>query len=132
MNDIKPEWFIGKVVERVEMSDNGEHVSFWFKDGSSKLLGVDADCCSHTWIEHLDIPKDVDGATIVSVDEPEMPAHDGHVCHDPVDYHRPCGHDELAVYHTRFRTDRGDIVLEYRNDSNGYYGGNLTDEGSIE
>jgi hypothetical protein len=35
------------------------------------------------------------------------------------------GQEDNKVYNTRFRTDRGDIVLEYRNSSNGDFGGEL-------
>lgn len=129
--------FVGKVIDRIRQRDK-EHIDFWFVDGSTRRLYTDGDCCSVSWIEHLTMPDDIVGATIQSVDEPTMPPHDDHKC-IVRDWSKPydendestCGHDSLAVYHTRFRTDRGDIVLEYRNDSNGYYGGNLNDDGEI-
>lgn len=124
-------WFVGKAVERVVLNTEKDAVDFYFVGGLTKRLGVEGDCCSHSWVEHLTLPDNLAGAVIHSVDEPPLLPHDGHTCDEEVDSSRKCGHDCLAVYHTRFRTDRGDIVLEYRNDSNGYYGGNLTDEGPI-
>jgi hypothetical protein len=131
-------WFVGKKIVSVTMNKDADVVDF-VCEGASKRLGVYGECCSQSWIEHLTLPNDVRGATIQSVDEAEMPPHDNHKClrarWDATDEQKAiagmCDHDSLAVYHTRFRTDRGDIVLEYRNDSNGYYGGNLTDEGEV-
>ena len=38
----------------------------------------------------------------------------------------PSASDELALYGLKLATDKGDLVLDYRNESNGYYGGNLS------
>ena len=125
-------WFIGKTLSGVSLNPEKDEITFTFTDGSSKRLGTEGDCCSSSWIEHLEAPPDVFGAVITAIDEPEMPPHDNHECLARVGedaYGNECVHDVLAVYHTRFRTDKGDIVLEYRNDSNGYYGGSLTDLG---
>ena len=32
----------------------------------------------------------------------------------------------IQFYGLKFTTDKGDLILDYRNESNGYYGGNLT------
>jgi hypothetical protein len=34
--------------------------------------------------------------------------------------------DVLAFYGCKISTDGGEIVIDYRNDSNGYYGGSLS------
>ena len=127
-------WLIGKKIKSVVLNQEKDQIEFVCEEGN-RLFGVDGDCCSQTWIEHLEMPENIEGATIQSVDEPEIPSWDNHKCRRG-DYRRTeeenkeagcCDHDVLQVYHTRFRTDKGDIVLEYRNDSNGYYGGSLTD-----
>lgn len=79
-------------------------------------FGVSGDCCSHSWIEHLTVPDDVDGATVVTIEERGGDTKPGE---DLSQF------DVLQVYETVIRTNRGDIVMEYRNDSNGYYGGSL-------
>ena len=121
-------WFVGKKIVSITRDKEANEITFIFEGGLSKRLGVTG---PSSWIEHLEMPPDVVGATIQSVDEPEMAPWDQHECSGEVDYSRPCGH-VLAFYHTRFRTDKGDVVLEYRNDSNGYYGGSLTDEGEAK
>jgi hypothetical protein len=32
----------------------------------------------------------------------------------------------IAFYGLKITTDKGDIIIDYRNSSNGYYGGNLS------
>jgi hypothetical protein len=34
--------------------------------------------------------------------------------------------DVVAYYGLKVTTDKGEMVVDYRNDSNGYYGGSLT------
>jgi hypothetical protein len=86
------------------------------------VFDVEGDCCSRSWIEHLEVPIDLAGSTFLHFDESE-----------PVEVEHP-DHDCLKVYKSSFKTNRGEIVLEYRNSSNGYYGGSLNrrDEPSLE
>lgn len=75
---------------------------------------AEGDCCSRSWIEHSDIPE-VAGLSVVSVEETELENGDNK------------DGDYIQVYNTRFILSNGQmIVLEYRNSSNGYYGGYLT------
>jgi hypothetical protein len=126
----------GKVIDSIDLDSAADRITFRFQDGFTRSYGVEGDCCSRSWIEHLETPPDIRGATITSVEDSSgVEPYDDHACvsydYDKSDTENKaagyCGHDSLAVYNTRFRTDRGDIVLEYRNDSNGYYGGYLTD-----
>lgn len=111
---------LNKPLATVALIDGGEKLTLSFQDGSERSFGVEGDCCSMSWIEHLELPGSVEGAVIQRVEDSEGVPWDGHVCD-------ACGHECLAVYNTKFYTDKGTIVLEYRNDSNGYYGGYLVD-----
>lgn len=116
-NEDAYEKMLNKKLKSVELDKTRGRVTFNFQDGSEQAFEVEGDCCSHSWIEHLESIPDVDGATLLAVE-------DG----DAVEEKNPevlKNHDCLAVYQTNFRTDRGVIALEYRNDSNGYYGGYL-------
>jgi hypothetical protein len=112
---------LNRKLSSVELTKDKESIVFRFESGAPRAFGVEGECCSHSWIEHLDMPTDIHGATLLSVEDGAGVPWDGHECNPA------CGHGSLAVYNTKFRTDRGDIVLEYRNDSNGYYGGYLVD-----
>lgn len=118
----------GEPIDKLTLSDDKEKFTIHFLDGNSQSFRVTGDCCSHSWIEHLEIPKRIKGSVITKILEDNiLEPWDKHECKkkENYEYENVCGHDVLRVYHTIFRTDKGDIVLEYRNDSNGYYGGDL-------
>ncbi len=118
---------LNKPLAKVELSGDKEHITFHFQDGTDRSFGVEGDCCSSSWIEHLTQPNDIAGAVITSVEDGGGTAWDGHKCDEPTNENGKCGHDSLEVYNTAFMTNKGNIILEYRNDSNGYYGGYLVD-----
>jgi hypothetical protein len=108
----------------VTLNDAKDEVTFTFQDGGTIRYGVEGDCCSTSWIEHLEVPNEVNYRTLVSVEDSQMDTPDG------VDM---TGFDCLQCYRTTFRLDNGEaITLEYRNDSNGYYGGYLVRLGSTD
>ena len=118
---------LGKKIESVVLSKDKETIVFSFQDGSRRAFGVEGECCSTSWIEHLEMPDKIRGSVILDVKEGDGVPWDNHECKRKKGstYGNECGHDSLSVYNTTFKTDKGEIVLEYRNDSNGYYGGNL-------
>ena len=105
---------VGQPLESVEVSDDKDTVTFRLQSGEGFKYEVHGDCCSYSWIEHVTVPSDVAGAPIVEVKD------SGEVREFVKDY------EHIAVYQTSFVTPKGEIVLEYRNSSNGYYGGWLS------
>jgi hypothetical protein len=100
----------------VTLNDAKDTVTFTFQDGGTVRYQVEGDCCSHSWIEHLEVPNEVNYRTLVSVEDVPMESED--VERD--------GWEVIQSYRTVFRLDNGEAVtLEYRNSSNGYYGGYL-------
>lgn len=110
---------INKKIETVSLSKDKEKISFIFKDKTSKLYHVEGDCCSNSWIEHLEVPNNIKDAVIIDVQENSL----GTI---PANYEFN-EYNVIKKYSTIFKTSKGDIVLEYRNSSNGYYGGYLVD-----
>lgn len=105
---------IGKVIQSIAIDDDRERLTIVTPEGESIVWTVDGDCCSASWIEHLTIPDKIVGAEITDIRDGgtiEVPSQD---------------HECLNVYFTTIRTNRGEIVVEYRNSSNGYYGGSLS------
>lgn len=107
---------IGKKLKSAELSADKQRITFRFQDGFARSFGVDGDCCSSSWIEHFETPGRLDGAELLGVEDSASVQIDNHPEHD-------C----LQVYWTKFNTSVGSIVLEFRNSSNGYYGGYLID-----
>lgn len=104
---------IGRTVVGVDCKDGGEDFVLIFTDGSAKFR-TSGDCCSHTWIEHCEYPEfGKRGSKLTAIESVDKGSEQSDE------------HDCLAFYETRFTTPKGDIVVEYRNSSNGYYGGSL-------
>lgn len=112
----EPEELIGKKIECVMR--NGEDIAFVFSNGQSLWAVPEGDCCSHTWIEHVSGINDIKGRTITETREYEEGTHLGETDDDVVEQ------DCLALYGMCFiRDDLQRVDIDYRNESNGYYGG---------
>src|SRR5687767_13285308 len=100
-------------LKAVTLDGAADRITFELENGDSISFGVEGDCCSQSWIEHLDVPPDVIGQTLTDVEDSDGVPHDGHECvgrqYDD-DYNavvEGCGHEHLQVYNTRFRTPKG-------------------------
>lgn len=117
---------IGKKLVSVSLSEGNIRINFEVEGGPDIVYEAEGDCCSSSWIEHLELPGDIKGATVTAIDDSGYVDATLDSTLNPLnDQGDNRSYECLQVYHTTFRTDRGDIVLEYRNSSNGYYGGSL-------
>lgn len=107
---------IGKTITAMEISDDREALRFLLTDGEC-VAYTDAGSRSCTWIEHIELPALGFPAVVVSVDDLSMP--EG----APSSFHT--GANSLTFYGCKIVTDKGEIIIDYRNDSNGYYCGDL-------
>lgn len=110
----------GKVLSGVDLNKEADELQLKFADGTDVTWVADGDCCSISWIEHITVPPDIDGATVCGVADSDKVSEPTQEELDKA--------DSLAVYATAIQTDRGEIIVEYRNDSNGYYGGFLVEK----
>ncbi len=102
----------GKVINDIKIASDKQAILFECADGSH-VVKVDADCCSSTWVEHVEVPDFP--CVVTGVADIEMP-----------DMGQPDDEYEVVAYYgCKISTDKGDIVIDYRNESNGYYGGSL-------
>lgn len=118
--DLTMDIFSGKTIDGVQVTRGHGHtksldrIAFFFDDKTNAVFETEGDCCSQSWIEHYEIPKDIKGAMVTRITDVQKKEK-----WDNED-------SELTrFYETRFKTTKGEIVLEYRNSSNGYYGGSL-------
>jgi len=110
---------IGKTITGLKIAKDKAALLFSTTDGDIKVL-CDADCCSFTWVEHIEMPALGLPATVIKAEDLEMPdLGDMPEC------------DVVAYYGFKITTDKGELVIDYRNDSNGYYGGNLSWPGEV-
>lgn len=104
---------VGKVILAVLLAEDKEAILFRTSEGDV-VARCDADCCSHTWIEQVELSANGFPATVLSVADIEL--NEGLDTRD----------GELKFYGCKITTDKGELVLDYRNESNGYYGGSLS------
>lgn len=105
---------IGKTITALEIAADKQALRFVLTDGEC-IVQCYGDCCSHTWVEHIEMPALGLPAQVVSVEDIAMP-----------DLGSPDEYDVIAYYGCKIITDRGEIIIDYRNSSNGYYGGSLS------
>jgi len=104
----------GRKILDIKIADDKEAIKF-ITDQGDVIAKTDADCCSHTWVESIELPAGGFPAQVISAED--------------LDLNKPnASNDEyecLAFYGFKISTDKGDIIIDYRNSSNGYYGGSL-------
>jgi hypothetical protein len=101
---------VGCTINSIHRGD--DYLYFTTDKGVFKFV-VDADCCSHTWINDLTGVPNVLGKQVTAVEDIE--------CASPIE-----SDDELIRFYAKeFRTTGGVLTVSYRNSSNGYYGGSL-------
>lgn len=109
---------IGKTVRAVYLAADGGAIRFDLDDGESLVVRADGDCCSHSWIEEIQGVEQLIGSPVVSVEGVSMPDKAGN----------RYGHyeEEMQYYGCKITTGKGYALIDYRNSSNGYYGGSLS------
>lgn len=112
---------IGKTLTAVHLADDKKAIRFDVEGGEPIVARADGDCCSSTWIENVENPEAIVGSPVLSAEAIDMPERE--LKRDDFDV--------VAFYGFKIATLNGECVIDYRNESNGYYGGNLVwpDEG---
>tara|TARA_R110000851_G_C12658454_1_gene521109 strand:+ start:65 stop:484 length:420 start_codon:yes stop_codon:yes gene_type:complete len=105
---------VGLILNSVMLSEDKTSILFKTEQGDIKVK-CDADCCSHTWVENIEMPALGLPAKVLTAENIDMPN-----LGDMPD----C--DVVQYYGFKLVTDKGELVIDYRNDSNGCYGGNLS------
>jgi len=106
----------GKTITAIELASDKKAMRFMVSAGEPIIAKADGDCCSSSWIESIEPPAFGFPATVLKIEELDLPGSNANNEE----------HECLSVYGLKITTDKGDIVIDYRNSSNGYYGGNLS------
>lgn len=106
---------VGKTIEKIYLNAEKNLIAFKCFD-STISYRVEGDCCSCSWVEHLSVTKLPFKVSFIKehcLGEDKQDIRDDH--------------KRVLVYSTILVDceNKKTIVLEYRNDSNGYYGGYL-------
>lgn len=119
----------GKTLTRIDWDRDKDVITFAW-DGGQERYGVEGDCCSTSWFDSFEGAADIIGSPIVKVTELDLPDLETDAEDRPICTCKNCnaeyGHGaRVAVYGFRIETNEASATLEFRNDSNGYYGGYL-------
>ncbi len=104
----------------------GEGAMLWLDDGSAWEFTLDADCCSRSAFteEGLAALKELIGATILEVEDREGGEDGGKPDGPPVPAWANKYESECTRWHFLvFKTSKGHVTVDWRNESNGYYDG---------
>ncbi len=113
---------IDKRIVKVWLADDQQAIKFDVEGGEPIIARADGDCCSHSWIESLDAPDALLGV-VQSVEDLPMPDLGNG---KEQTYTKESDGESIAYYGCKITTERGACVIDYRNESNGYYGGSLS------
>ena len=105
---------VGKKVVAVHLAEDKTKLRFDIEGDKPMFAFVDADCCSETYIESVETPENLIGV-VLQVEDIDMP-----------DLGLPATRQEVVSYYgCKIHTEKGSCLVDYRNESNGYYGGSL-------
>ena len=105
------EYLIGHIIKEIKIADDKKAIMF-ITDKEKVIARTGGNCCSNSWIENIEITASLP-ALVLQCEDIEMP-----------DRGSPGG-DFIAYYGYKIITNTGHIIIDYRNSSNGYYGGDL-------
>lgn len=108
-----PNRLIGKTLTDIQLDDDKTAIRFVTTEGDVFAL-CEADCCSHTWVEAVESTLRRLPALVLDAKELDLQRED-----EEVDY------EVIQFYGFKIVTDQGEVIIDYRNSSNGYYGGDL-------
>ena len=103
---------IGKNIDKI-LIDNDKTFIVFICVNDKFIFCCSGDCCSESWINHLNGLGNLIGNTIISIEDKEYSDVPG----------TRQEYDKSYVF--TFKTNKGYFDLEMRNSSNGYYGGDI-------
>lgn len=108
---------VGRKILSVQMTPDKSDVRFVTTTGNLDY-NCYGDCCSESWVNHVNDIDNLIGGTVTQVEE--------------FDFHsmlgvepEPTRQDSDEVLFHKVHTEKGTCLIEFRNSSNGYYGGSF-------
>ena len=106
------EKLVGKTITELWISSDKENIVFVDSEGKEHGFYAYGDCCSNSWIEHMT------GLDCLLGHHKVLSAEDM-----DIDSFNDSDSEHIQVYGITLTTERGHFLFEFRNSSNGYYGG---------
>ena len=107
----------GLMIVKVDADSIGATITFE-NDQEMKLV-LEGDCCSHSYFQDVKQFDELVDSVVLEIDEVSGPSSEAIEAIDTSD-------QECVSWHFLiFKTDRGHVTIDWRNDSNGYYDGTV-------
>jgi hypothetical protein len=115
--EIDIEAMIGATPIAMSVNEDRTRITIEMADGTAYHLDAEGDCCSNSWFENISGEHEFIGTVIVRIEnvKASMPAT---VVEQDDKY--------IKFYGVKLHTTGGFLFIEYRNSSNGSYGGSLS------
>lgn len=107
------DFLVGKTILGLKIAQDKKALLFICDDGEH-IARTDGDCCSSSWIENIELPAGGFSCKVNQVEYLDLDRVEG-------DYG-----DVTQHYGCNIVTDKGLIEIDFRNESNGYYGASLS------
>lgn len=104
---------IGRTINAIQIDDDEQHFLAFDTDNGRIIYMAEGDCCSESWFYHVLGADNLLGQTVLETES--------YYLGEPGDGFSRQEEDKL--YSIKLRTARGYADVEFRNSSNGYYGG---------
>lgn len=110
---------VGLTIARVSFAPDMTQM-FLDTEAGRFTLDAEGDCCSHSVIDHVDNETALIGKVLSVRDVEQWVPRER-----PDSFEgKPAGdYEDISYYALAIVTDKGEAIIDYRNSSNGYYGG---------
>ena len=106
---------LGRKISAIHLAEDKQAIRFDLDSGVQIVAHCDGDCCSVTWIENIENPEAIIDSEVTLAEDIDMP-----------DLGDMPNREVVAYYGFKIETAKGTCVIDFRNESNGYYGGSLS------
>lgn len=121
---------IDHVITKVEIGEDSTNLVFTDSHGEKYFYYTYGDCCSTSWFSHITGIKNLLGQRVNEVKERyEFTEEEQKKAEEEYTKENEYGPDSLQLYGIMLKTDKGTCDIEFRNESNGYYGGSCDYQG---
>lgn len=116
---------LNEKIDYVLIDSNSELLIFK-TNNNTFLYQVEAECCSETWIESISNVNNLIGEMVLSVERKQF--NNLYIEIAKSEDEREC----LEIFGYTIKTMKGYTDIEFRNESNGYYGGDVRYLGNVK
>lgn len=110
-------FLVGKIIKEMHINAEKNVLRFILDNGDLIYASAVGDCCSTSWFEDIEYAECLYNNTILKIFEREMP--------ERFRDEKTIDKDFIELYGWTMETQSGRCDIEMRNQSNGYYGGEV-------